>query len=167
MIKKYYGIFSDTEKNSICKKINTGDLNLFEYSIWKNGLDGIIATSCFFAPSFIQINKYVFIYDLIRCNDYQSEGFIKDLEKRFISKAAIEKYVNCVCLGDLFINSDQKFMEDTEMLNQFIDCVTYFWRERLSKIFPDKSFIFERGYDMNGDLGLCFTFYELETNTKE
>lgn len=160
MIKKYYGIINDIDAEHFSNKVNTGDLSLFQYSIWKNGLEGIIATSYFFSPSFIQIDQYVFIYDLICNNDYQTKSFINDLKKRFKSKKAIEQYVNCVCLGDLLINSDQQFAEDTEMLNMFADCVIYFWNRRLSQIFPDKTFIFEKGNDLNGDLGLCFTFYE-------
>ncbi len=164
MIKKHNGIINDCDQNILQEKMNMGDLDLFDFSIWKNGIEGFIATSYFFAPTFVQIGDYIFLYDLIRYNDCEDANFISDLQNRFVTKEAIERYVNCVCLGDMFINDQSSSLDDTAVLYKFIDCVTHFWKIRLSQVFPNKTFVFERGYNLNGDLGLCFTFYEETTN---
>lgn len=160
MIKKYQGIISDADANIFLNKVNAGSLTLPQYSLWKNELDGIIAASYLLSPSFIQIDEYVFLYDLISYNDYENREFIEDLKGRFGDKKSIERYVNCVCLGDLLVNN-QQYVEDLKLLNMFADCLIYFWNNRLKQIFPNKNFEFEKENDINGDLGLCFTFYEV------
>ena len=159
-MKRYSELFQDNTPEILKKKFQTADLDLFDYALWKNGIDGLIATTNVFAPDFVEIDGYVFLYQTIKYNDYENSDFIIDLKNRFGTKKEIERYTNCICLGDLFINSDTKLLDDEFVLNKFTECLSYFWKIHLKHLFPQRKFIIEKGLDLCGDLGLCLTIYE-------
>jgi len=159
MVEIKDGIIDDNKKEYFNKNVKIDTASIFEYAIWENGLSKIISVAYLFAPKFVQIDECIFVHDLIVNNDYEEIDFIDDLRARFKTKKLIEQYANCVCIGDMFIN-DQEYLDDMNLVNMFIDCVIYFWTNRLKEVFPKRKFIFERGLDLNGDLGMCFTFYE-------
>ena len=45
-------------------------------------------------------------------------------------------------------------------LTAFTDCLQYYWGQRLKQLFPDRDFIFETGYEIEGELGYSITFYQ-------
>ena len=62
--------------------------------------------------------------------------------------------------GGYFLNADPEYMDDEQILTAFTDCLQYYWGQRLKQLFPDRGFIFETGYEIEGELGYTITFYQ-------
>ena len=52
------------------------------------------------------------------------------------------------------------YMDDEALLTAFTDALQYYWGQRLKQLFPDRDFIFETGYEIEGELGFAVTFYQ-------
>lgn len=51
-------------------------------------------------------------------------------------------------------------MDDEALLTAFTDALKFHWGLRLKQLFPDREFIFETGYELEGELGYSVTFYQ-------
>ena len=93
--------------------------------------------------------------------DAITDEFIANLEEQFNNdKKSIEMYVNSWSLGDFFINSKQDYMNDEIIIKKFGECLVYFWKSRLEKVFPMKKFSVEICENLYGEYGTCVTMYE-------
>ena len=161
MIKKdYSGLFDEESKMYLKKRFNLREIELFDYAPYKCDIDGLISAACIFAPDFVQVNDYVFVENFI-LEDAITDEFISNLEERFNhNKKSIEMYVNSWSLGDFFINSKQDYMNDEIVIKKFGECLVYFWKNRLEKMFPMKKFSVEICENLYGEYGTCVTMYE-------
>ena len=119
----------------------------------------MIAAAHFFVPDFTLFHDCVFLTALMPPG--LDEAAYQEMEQRYRGDhTAMERWVNAWSIGDFFINADQKFMEDEAVLTAFTDCLRYFWGARLRELFPDRQFVFETGYEIEGELGYSITFYQ-------
>ena len=112
-----------------------------------------------FSPDFTLIGDCVFL-TAIMPPDFNAESY-REMEQRYHGDhSAMERWVNAWSVGGYFLNADPEYMDDEQILTAFTDCLQYYWGQRLKQLFPDRGFIFETGYEIEGELGYTITFYQ-------
>lgn len=153
------GLIPSAQRAAFSEQFIGGALPLFAYAPEKCAVDGMIAAAHFFAPSFTLFGECVFLTAIMP--PAFDEASYREMEQRFHGDcSAIERWVNAWSVGDYFLNADPKYMDDEAVLTAFTDCLQYYWGQRLKMLFPECEFIFETGYEIEGELGYTITFYQ-------
>lgn len=135
--------------------------DLIQFATSKCEIDGLIAAGSLFCPELIIIDEFVFIKQFWKYDEKESTEAINILKKQFNNdKKEIEIYVNSCPIGELFLGKKSNEMNDEDVLNQFGNMLCYFWKERLIKTFPDRSFKVNLVKDFDGEIGPCIILYE-------
>lgn len=161
MLKFYKSIVN----NEIQKEIHKAEWaeDLIQYGIYKCDIDGLIAAGALFCPELVCMNDYVLIRQFMNCTDEDIFDYVNELEEIYhYSKKEIEMCVNSWSIADLFINSDAEIMKNENVINQFAEMLSYFWKMRVKQLFPEKNIVVELGNEIMGELGMCITMYEKE-----
>ncbi len=136
-------------------------VTLFNHSANCCSIDDFLAIAYTLCPNIIEINGYIFIADLFDAEGEAALERIRRLEEQFNGdKIKIEQWVNSRSLGDFFIGSYTRSMENDKIMDEFAKVLVYFWDKRVKELFPDKNIIIEIRDGIMGELGLSITMYE-------
>lgn len=158
-MKTFHGLFSPEQCAAFSQQFTGGAVPFFSYATEKCAIDGMLAAAHFFAPDFTLIGDCVFL-TAIMPPDFDEASY-REMEARYHGDlSAMERWVNAWSVGDFFLNADPSYMDDEALLTAFTDALQYYWGQRLKQFFPDRDFIFETGYEIEGELGFAVTFYQ-------
>ena len=157
------GLFSPEQRAAFSEQFIGGALPLFAYAPEKCAIDGMIAAAHFFAPDFTLFGDCVFL-TAIMPPAFDVAAYCEMEQRYHGDHSAMERWVNAWSVGDFFGYSDSPLMDDEAVLTAFTDCLQHHWGQRLKQLFPDREFIFETGYEIEGELGYSITFYQKRSN---
>ncbi len=158
------GIIPYKQRAALCQQFHGGALSLFEYAPEKCGIDGLLAAAHFFAPDFTLFGDCVFLTAIMPPG--LDAAAYRDMEQQYHGDhSAMERWVNAWSVGGFFGCTDSPLMDDEAVLTAFTDCLRYHWGQRLKLLFPVREFIFETGYEIEGELGYTITFYQKRSDT--
>lgn len=163
MIKRYDSIVG----NDIKKKISDSDWveDIVHYGLFKNQLDGTLASAALFCPDIVCVKDYVFIKMFLENADDDKTliKMVEELEGRYnYCRKDIEMAVNSWSLGDFFLKDNDLLPSSDEVMQKLGETLCYFWQMRVQQLFPERKVVVELGYELMGELGLCITMYESE-----
>ncbi|MBP0966705.1 MAG: hypothetical protein J5722_03635 [Oscillospiraceae bacterium] len=163
-MKTFDGLIPSAQRAAFCQQFTGGALSLFSYAPEKCAIDGMLAAAHFFAPDFTLIGDCVFLTAIMPPGF--GETAYCGMEQRFHGDhAAMERWVNAWSVGGFFGSTDSPLMDDEAVLTAFTDCLRYYWGQRLKALFPEREFVFETGYEIEGELGYSITFYQKRGET--
>ena len=158
-MKTLDGLIPSAQRAAFCQQFTGGALSLFSYAPERCAIDGMLAAAHFFAPDFTLIGDCVFL-TAIMPPDFGEAGY-QEMYARFHGDCtAIERWVNAWSVGGFFGRTDSPFMDDEAVLTAFTECLQYYWGQRLHALFPEREFVFETGFGIEGELGYSITFYQ-------
>ena len=158
-MKTFDGLIPPEQRAAFNEQFIGGAVPFFSYATEKCAIDGMLAAAHFFTPDFTLIGDCVFL-TAIMPPDFDEASY-REMEQRYHGDhSAMERWVNAWSVGDYFLNADPEYMDDEQILTAFTDCLQYYWGQRLKQLFPDREFIFETGYEIEGELGFTVTFYQ-------
>ena len=154
----FEGFLSPEQRTALSKQFIGGALPLFEYAPEKCAVDGIIAAAHFLAPDFTLLGDCVFLTAIMP--PAFDEASYREMEQRYHGDhSAMERWMNAWAIGSFFLNAGTEYMDDEPVLNALTDCLIYHWGQRLKALFPEWKFVFETGFEIEGELGYTITFY--------
>lgn len=162
-IKILNNIIKENMMDKFYPKHKENGFTMFNYATWKCGIDGLIAATQIYAPEIVCYNNYVFIKDFLVAGSITSiEEKIARLEKQYhYDKRSIEMSVNTLSIGDFFVGERSVLYDDNEVINQFADCLVYFWKQRVQKVLPNRNIVVKAENDIMGEYGKSITLYEV------
>ncbi|WP_192604384.1 hypothetical protein [Bacillus sp. OAE603] len=136
-------------------------ISLFNHSANCCSIDDFLSIAYTLCPDIVEINGYIFISELFDAEGEEAFEKVKRLEKQFNGeKPKIEQWVNSRSIGDFFIGSYTKSMENHKIIDEFAKVLVSYWTRRVRELFPNRNFVVETGHEMMGELGLTLTMYE-------
>lgn len=107
------------------------------------------------------MNDYKLSKGIVDNQIFEEFEKIRRLEEQFnCDKTKIEQWVNSTSLGEFFIGSYTKSMDNDKIINEFAKVLTYYWGMRVKELFPDRNIVVKVGNEIMGELGLAITMYE-------
>jgi hypothetical protein len=136
-------------------------ISLFNHSANSCCIDDFLSIAYTLCPDIIEVNGYIFISDLFDAKGEKALKKIRQLEEQFnYDKIKVEQWVNSRSLGDFFIGSYTKSMDNDKIIDEFAKILVYYWSRRVRELFPDRNIIVKIGNEIMGELGLTITMYE-------
>lgn len=136
-------------------------ISLFNHSANCCCIDDFLSIAYTLCPDIIEVNGYIFISDLFDAKGEKAFEKLKQLDEQFNGdKSKIEQWVNSRSLGDFFIGSHTKSMDNDKIIDEFAKTLVYYWSRRVKELFPDRNIIVKTGNEIMGELGLTITMYE-------
>lgn len=167
MVNRYIGTSLTMNKSIINTEIfkafqEIKGEDLFNHSQNACCIEDFLSIMYVLSPDMIEINGYAFVADLFfQGEKINVEETIKILEERFnYDKKSIEQFVNSMSLGEFFLGTYTKSVDDENLFNEFVKAIVYYWKRRAKEAFPNKNMIIEVGNEIMGELGLTITMYE-------
>jgi hypothetical protein len=137
-------------------------ISLFNHAANCCTIDDFLSIAYVLCPDIIEVNGYIFISDLFDAEGTEAIEKVRRLEQQFGNdKRKVEQWVNSRSLGDFFIGSDYKSMDNERVLEQFGEVLKYNWTRRLKELFPQREIVVEIGNGIMGEYGPTVTVYEL------
>lgn len=138
-----------------------------QYACTNSGIGGMLAAASFFAPAFVEIDGCIFAEMFVWNHPYDdADAFAQQLSGQFHGdRRAMERWVNAWSVAALFEDGVSALPDSPDLpaqLTDFARCIAYFWEQRLREQFPARSFTFEIGEELEGESGICITFYQKE-----
>ena len=158
-MKTFHGLLSPDSSAAMAERFTGSAVPFFSYATEKCAIDGMLAAAHFFTPDFTLFGECVFLTAVMP--PAFDDNSYREMELRYQGDhSAMERWVNAWSVGDYFLNADPSYMDDEALLTAFTDCLRFYWGQRLQKLFPEREFIFETGYEIEGELGYTITFYQ-------
>ena len=155
----FEGFLSPVQRTAFSRQFSGGALPLFEFAPQQCGIDGMLAAAHFFAPDFTLLGDCVFLTAILPPG-FDGQSYL-DMEHRYHGDhSAMERWINAWAVGGFFCNAGSGFPDDEAVLTAFTDALQYHWGARLKALFPEREFVFETGYEIEGELGYTITFYQ-------
>lgn len=160
---KKYNLYKSIVDKNIKKEFQNSDWcpDLIHYGTWKCKIDGLLAAAYLFCPEIIEIEGHIFIKEFCNFKEGEEIEFLNSLKKYYDNKKDIEMSVNSWSIGDFFLG-DIELMDNENILTEFGNTLVYFWKKRVSELFPERNIIVELGMELFGEYGLSITLYEEE-----
>lgn len=161
-IREIKSIVNEKIMNIFYPDYKVNNFSLYDYATWKCGIDGLIAASCIYLPEIICYKEYIFIKQFMNIDANSNiSDIVEKLEEQYdYDKKLIEMSVNTWSIGDFFVGKQGKFYDSYEVINQFAECLIFFWGKRFKDVLPDRNMVVESGENIMGEYGLCITCYE-------
>lgn len=138
--------------------------SLMYYGTWQCKIDGLIAAAYLFCPEIIEIEGYIFIKEFCTFKEGEEIEFLNSLKQEYNNKKDIEMSINSWSIGDFFLG-EIELMDNEKVLTEFGKALVYFWKKRVSELFPERNIIVELGMELFGEYGLSITLYEEEMSS--
>ncbi|PCJ16590.1 MAG: hypothetical protein COB02_15945 [Candidatus Cloacimonadota bacterium] len=122
-----------------------------------------ISVAAMLSPEFTILDDHVLLSN--NCKNLDND--ISFLNKFGNNKTEREKSINLFCVSDfytVYVGEGYVFPEEKwfniELQNKYADILQHYWKQQLKLVLPEKSFLFLRGTEFQGETGLCLTFFE-------
>lgn len=136
-------------------------ISLFNHAANSCCIDDFLSIAYILCPDIVEVNGYIFISDLFDEQGDEALDKVTRLEKQFnYDKMQIEQWVNSRSLGDFFIGSYTKSMDNDKIIDEFAKVLVYYWSKRVGELFPNRNIVVKTGNEIMGELGLTITIYE-------
>lgn len=126
------------------------------------GLEQVLGLAGFLMPDFFEVGEYLFwdMHVAEKLNQLTSvwTPFGDD-------PSTVERYFNVINLGEFFLASADAAVYREDLLLAFGSVLQHYWGLALHIRFPESRFGFEIAHNLFDEEGVCFTFWQIRTQT--